>query len=175
MGDAVHCAVGFRFGGEIVVACDEIFGKAGFPGKGSGLMFGLLEREGPVHRSQIEPVVGPAEEFLRIGIDELGEKDPVKGRILADEDRFFSTNPKTGKRVDNVLGDVARRPAGGNLRPSKSIHSKTLLVAFFPRFDRLHDDCLVFVDELTTGKIDNFVSDFEDFMNLRVEPICLSI
>ena len=78
MGDAIHGAVGLGFGGEVVVGGDEVFREARFPGEGSGMEFGLVEREGPVHRGKIEPVVGPAEEFLRVGVDELGEKDPVE-------------------------------------------------------------------------------------------------
>ena len=42
-------------------------------------------------------MVGPAEEFLGIGIDELREKDPVKRGVLADKNSFFSADAPFGK------------------------------------------------------------------------------
>ena len=94
---------------------------------------------------------------------------------MADEDRFFAPDSKARKGIDDVLRDAARRPAGRDLRPGKTVDAEAFLVAFFPRLDRLHYDRLVFVENLAVREVDDLVGDFEDFMDLGVEPVCLSV
>ena len=84
--DAVHGAVGRGFGRECVGCGYFVFGKAGFPGKAFRIFSAMAHPLGPIHRSQVKPVIRPVELLLKIGIDELREKDAVKGGVLTDED-----------------------------------------------------------------------------------------
>lgn len=103
MAHAIHGAVGFFFAGESVLFGDEVFRKACFPGEGAFFLLGLLDRKGPVHGGEVEPMIRPAEQLLRIGVDQLREKDSVEGGVLADKDRFFSPDAAAGKGVDDRL------------------------------------------------------------------------
>ena len=128
MGDAIHGAVGLGFAGEFVVGGDEVFGKAGFPGKGTLVAFGFGKGKGPVHGGEVEPMVGPAKELLRVGIDKLREEDPVKGGVLADKDRLFAPYTPLGEDIDDLLRNVAGSATGRNFLPGKAIDPKTLLI-----------------------------------------------
>ena len=151
MGDSVHGAVGFGFGGELVVGGDEVFGKAGFPREGAIGLFGFVDGEGPVHGGEVEPVIGPGEELLRVGVDELGEEDPIERGVLADEDRFLAADAPAGEDVDDRLGGMAGGAPFGNFFPSKAVDAEALLIALLPRLDRLGNEGLKFFFDRAVG------------------------
>ncbi len=105
----VHGPVGLLFGGKVVIGSDCVLGTGDLLGPRRMAGSCLVDEEGPKHRCQIEPMVGPVELLLGVRFDELRKKGPVKRRVLADEDRFFALNPQVLKKIDDLLGHAMRR------------------------------------------------------------------
>src|ERR1700733_11121171 len=90
--DAIYREMRNGFYWQLIFRSYIVFGKAHLLGQGFALQSFLLAIYHPVHRSQIQPVIGPIEFFLRVCINKLRKEGPVESGILTDENRHASFN-----------------------------------------------------------------------------------
>lgn len=128
-----------------------------------------------MHGGEIEPVVGPAEQLLSFRIDELGEEDPVKRGVLADEDRLFPPDVELGKAVDDLLRGLAGSLAFGDLFPGETIDPEALLIAPLPGVDRRGDEGVKAPPLFSCGEVDSGERYLEDLVNAGVEAVGFGI
>lgn len=108
---------------------------------------------------------------MRIGINELGEEDAVKGGVLTDEDGFLAADVVAGEDVDDGLRGVAGCFAFGDFGESEAIDREALLIAFLPGFNGLGNESLVFLEGGAGGEINEGKGDLEDLVVLGVESV----
>ncbi len=137
MGDSVHGSMGLSLAGQFVLRGDQVFGYACFPRKWTLFLPRFIHGERPIHRGEVEPVVRPIQQLLRIGVDELGEKDSVEGGVLANEEGLFTAHTPTRENIDNRLGYMAGSFPFGDFFPGKAVDPETFWVTLFPRLNRL--------------------------------------
>ncbi len=107
----IHGPVGLFFFRQAILCGNLIFRNTRHPWQRPLVLCRLFHCNGPIHGSEIKPVVRPAQELLRIGIDELGEKNSVKRWVLANKDCFFSSDIPLSKKIDNGLRNMPWRLA----------------------------------------------------------------
>jgi len=112
---------------------------------------------------------------LDIGIDQLGEEDPVERGVLADKYRLASLDPIFLQKV----GDLSRDDVGPfsllQLIISEAIDAQARGIALGPDIFRLMDDRLVRLFDLSRLHIDDLECDLQDAMLKSVQPIGLCI
>lgn len=116
-------------------------------------------------------MIGPAEQFLGVGIYQLRKKDTVERGVLADENGLFPSDAMSGENVDDCLGYVTGGFSFGNFIPGKTVDAQTLLIALFPSFNGLRNQRLKLFLKFTICQIDNLKCDLQNFMNLRIQSV----